>query len=76
MPNRLDLEDLPVDPEEVCEEAGNFFYNDEEKSGNAFLILAQLDPMTLGEDGAPLYTAAQQTLIVEASAQVAAWRAS
>lgn len=76
MPNRLDLEDLPIDPDELCENAGNFFYNDEEKSGNAFLILGQLDPLAIGEDGTPLYTAAQQTLIVEASTQVEEWRNS
>lgn len=76
MIKQLDLESLPVDPDEICEVAENLLTDDQEKAGNAFLIIAQLDPTAVGGDGTPLYTAAQQTLIVEAKTQVDAWRES
>lgn len=74
--NQTGLDSLPVDPDEICETAESFFTDDQEKAGNALLILAQADPTAVGSDGNPLFSAAQQTLIVEAANLVDGWRNS
>ena len=67
------IQDLPVDPSKVDEDAIDFFENGAaDIEANAVLVLAQLDPLEL-VDGQPRWTNEQRDLILNASTLVSDW---
>lgn len=72
----LHPEDLPVDPDQITEDADTILNSDSEQLNDALVIIGQLDPLDLGDDRKPKWTPEQQKLIVSANNQLAIYKAS
>lgn len=69
-------EDLPVDPDQITEDAEAILNSDQEQLNDALVIIGQLDPLELGDDNRPKWTREQQKLIVSANNQIEVYKKS
>ena len=67
----LKIDDLPTGPEDMEQDAENFFV-DVESMTNAILVLGQLDPIEVVENQ-PRWTPEQQKIIVNAQETLKSW---